>query len=166
MNKKEYTYFDDKKLYELICDDDFLKIEEFLKLYGIDSVDRDGQNFLMTCIVENKKDFVIKLIELGIDINAQRHDGFSALHFAVQEEYLDLVNILLDKKVNVNLQDDWGNTPLWRGLMNSVNEKIIIELLNHGADLYIKNNNGVAPIDLVEDDMQSVIKWLKENNKK
>ncbi len=163
MNLKEYTYFDDEQLYDLVLQDDFSKIEEFLGIYGIDSVDRDGQNFLMTCIVENKKDFVIKLLELGMDINAQRHDGYSALHFAVQEGYIDLVEILLDKKININLQDDWGNTPLWRGLMCGVDENIILKLLDNGADLYIKNESGVASIDLVEDDMQSVVQWIEKN---
>lgn len=43
------TYF-----YHQVNVNDLNKVDAFLQKYGLDNVDRDGQNFLMTAIIERK----------------------------------------------------------------------------------------------------------------
>jgi ankyrin repeat protein len=60
--------------------------------------------------------------------------------------------MLLEAGAKVDPVDVFGNTPLWRSVMNSTSDLgAIKELLKHGADPSIKNNHGRAPIDIARD---------------
>jgi len=148
MNKEKNSYFDDKKLYDLIFQDDFNKVVDFLNKYGLNSRDRDDATFLMSCVVEDKIDFVKKLIELGVDINLQSSNGFTALHFAAQENKKEIFDLLLSQNnIKIDIKDNWGNTTLLR-LVEEEDEKkieLIKKLINKGASLDIENNYGVSP---------------------
>lgn len=150
----ENKFFDEKRLYPLIFQDHFEKVRDFLTEYGINSVDREGANFLMTCIVENKNDFVKKLIDLGVDVNAQDFEGFSALHYALQEKNIEAVEILLAQKdLRIDLQDQWGNTPLLRIIEeeDAENIPIIEKLIKKGASIHIPNNSGTSPLSAMKE---------------
>ncbi len=165
MKSNEFKFFDDEILYEVILQDEFAKLEEFLNQFGLNSRDREGSTLLMNCIVEKRNEFVKKLIGLGVDINAQDFKGFSALHKATQENNLEALKLLIGcKDLNINIQDSWGNSPLWRGLMNDVSEEIVIALLIHGANIDLKNHSDVSPRDLLDESYTEVAKWLKDNS--
>ena len=68
------------------------------------------------------------------------------LHLAVDENIPELVNYLLIKKVNPNVQNIDGDTCLHLA-MKKGNTKIIGNLLEYGASIYIKNNKKEAPVD-------------------
>lgn len=152
-----YKYFDDNKLYDLVFQDDFEKVKDFLERYGLDSRDRDGATFLMTCIVEDEYNFVVNLLELGTNVNAQQKSGYSALHFAIQESNLPILNLLLGvNEIDLNLQDKYGHTPLLRILTNG-NRKdprsymMVEKLINRGASLEIENSSGQSPRSMMEE---------------
>jgi len=114
--------------------------------------DQDGMTTLMNAILEEDVDpsIVRLLIERGADINASdTSEKWTALHLAARDQNEEIVSILLEAGATVDPVDVFGNTPLWRSVMNSNSSLATIkELVKHGADPYRKNNYGVSPIDL------------------
>lgn len=53
---------------------------------------------------------------------------------------------MINKKVNLNLQNDLGNTPLHIAIYIN-NHLIVNELLEAGADLNMRNKEGCTPVD-------------------
>ena len=72
------------------------------------------------------------------------------------------MEILLDRKANVNVQDNGGDTPIhgaaWGG------DKEIVELLiTAGAEVNVKNTDGRTPIDnAAKVGHKEIVKFLRE----
>ena len=65
-----------------------------------------------------------------LDLNRGDYDDRTPIHLASQAGYLEIVNYLLERGVNVNPRDRWGATPL-----NDAKDSAVIEvLLAHGAE--------------------------------
>ena len=142
--------FDDSKLYQLLEEKDFRKIDAFLKKYGADSVDRDGRTFLMSAIVEQKIELVKHLISLSCNVNASDIQGLTPLHFAAIYDNEAIASLLVEHGANIDAQDDQGNTPLWRAVMeNDAKASVAKYLISVGADMAKENNHGVSPSDLM-----------------
>ena len=77
--------------------------------------------------------------------------GMSALHWAVYQGFPGVVNALLGiPKININIQDVHGRTPLqlaFNGLWYNV--KIVTALIEHGADFGVQNMSGDTPLHTV-----------------
>lgn len=76
---------------------------------------------------------VSKCIKCGIDINIANDNGETALMFACQNGYLDLVLILVAGKADVNAKDKNGKTVLNYAATGG-NAEIVKLLLSQGAD--------------------------------
>ena len=129
-------------------------LDEFIEKYGLNCIEkRDKRNLLMYCIIQKNNDFSKKLIELGINLNQQDTNGYSALHYAVQENNLEIVMLLIKNKIEIDLIDKNGNSALWRASFDrkKIDRKIIEELINAGADIHKKNNYGIAPEKYLEE---------------
>ncbi|MDR2232309.1 MAG: ankyrin repeat domain-containing protein [Tannerella sp.] len=152
MQLKEFKL---KDLFMVMEKNDLSSFNNFVKTYGINSCEeKDKRNLLMYSIIQKKDVFSEELINWGIDLNYQDKQGYSALHFAVQENNLYIVDYLLKKEVDFDIVDINGNTPLWRALFNQkkIDNNIIISLLEAGADLNKHNNHGVAPLKFIKED--------------
>ncbi|MEM6427059.1 MAG: glutaminase, partial [Cyanobacteria bacterium P01_D01_bin.128] len=55
---------------------------------------------------------MLPYIARGISMDAADYDGRTAIHLAASEGRLSIVEFLLANKVNLNVQDRWGFTPL------------------------------------------------------
>jgi ankyrin repeat protein len=141
---------------------------------GIDLAMRDtiyGNTGLMWAIANANNGMALEMIKLGGEgayLNVQCNQGNSALHLAVGKGYkdidsdnkqlecsnLDLVNNLILKKCNVNLQNDAGNTPLHLACLRR-DSAMIQSLLKAGANTMLKNREGQLPIELLEWDYDS-----------
>jgi ankyrin repeat protein len=87
----------------------------------------------------------------GAGINLQDKMGYSALHFASQNNCLEAVQLLLDSGANVDLEDSFGNTPLGRAVFTSEGKGDVIQLLlRNGADKDHKNKHRISPLDLAQ----------------
>jgi ankyrin repeat protein len=87
-----------------------------------------------------KKGLVARLvIERGADLANKDDDGDTALHLACAKGAVEVVQILVDAKGDLNAQDNKGRTPL----MDSVEILEVAKLLiENGADLEVKDNKG------------------------
>lgn len=110
-----------------------------------------------------KLNFVKYLINKGADINIQNIDGDMALILAIKEYYLlidthkgidgsnipivlELINVILKNKVNVNIQNKHGETALMIAAYSG-NDELVKNLINHGADKNIKDINDKTAYD-------------------
>ncbi|KAI1414902.1 ankyrin repeat-containing domain protein [Hypoxylon sp. FL1857] len=89
-----------------------------------------------------------RLLEAGIDVDAQCSDGQTALHWAVRYGRYDLLELLINNQADANKRDHAGNTPLHQAIMRSAgNDTNIAKALIRGnAQLDIKNNKGFSPM--------------------
>ena len=84
-----------------------------------------------------------------IEVDAADDDGVTLLHAAIDRCREDAARLLVNAGADVNRQDRWGNTPLWRAIYHAPGTASIIELLlDHGADPTAKNNHDTSPIQL------------------
>jgi ankyrin repeat protein len=75
----------------------------------------------------------ILLNDSGMNINAAKADGTTALHWAVHWNDRDMVNMLLSAGANPDLANDYGVTPVFQACVNS-SDHMVIELLKAGAN--------------------------------
>jgi hypothetical protein len=74
--------------------------------------------------------------------------GFTSLHFACQNNDLDDVKMLLEKGADPNAVCKKGYTPIFYiENCEGFYLEIIIELISYGADIHIKNNDGISFYD-------------------
>ena len=112
---------------------------------------QEQQSDLTEAVIDNDKEKAVELIASGIDLNVADSEGWTALHFAVQENNIIIARILLENGAKVDIQESYGNTPLSNAVFNCNGDGEMIKLLlSYGADKNLKNNYGVSPLDLAD----------------
>ena len=77
--------------------------------------------------------------------------GYTALQYAVSNNYYEIVKVLLTLGASVNTKTNTGRTPLHKGAVKG-NIEIIKMLLERGADPRLVDNEGRLPIHEVTDE--------------
>ena len=99
--------------------------------------------------VGDLEDFKESLDSGRIEVDAADDDGVTLLHAAIDRCREDVARLLVNAGADVNRQDRWGNTPLWRAIYHAPATASIIELLlERGADPTAENHHDVSPIEL------------------
>jgi ankyrin repeat protein len=111
---------------------------------------RAGRTPLFHAATDNRLEAAKLLLAAGAQVDAQDEGGNSALHQAAQDYHPEMASLLIDKGgAKVDIEDDYGNTPLWRAVFNSENRgELITILLRAGADRNHRNKRGKSPLDL------------------
>jgi ankyrin repeat protein len=134
---------------------DFQALDKALT-QGVDlnAVDDDGRTPLMHAILASDAsvEMVRYLLRNGANPNiADFGQNWTVLHFAARDQKLPLVQILLDAGARVDVEDSFGNTPLWRCVMAADPNPILVQLLlARGSDPRKRNRYGTSPKDVVE----------------
>ena len=82
---------------------------------------------------------------------ADTGQSWTALHFAARDQKLLIVAALLDAGAEVDAEDSFGNTPLWRCVMSpKAQEAVVRLLLSNGANPQKKNRHGASRKDIGE----------------
>ena len=106
---------------------------------------------LLESVINMNFDIVEKIIHAGTDINHCDSNGWTALHFAAQNNDVKIGKLLIDNGASLDLQDKYGNTPLWRATFSSKGKGDFISmLLVNGADRELKNFSGISPFELAK----------------
>ncbi len=84
---------------------------------------------------------IIKILNIGFDINAFHNYYGSLLHIAVENNKFDIVKYLIENKINVNLVNKHNTTSLIEAFRSN-NICIINYLMQNNADINIIQTNG------------------------
>ncbi|NOQ79744.1 MAG: hypothetical protein GQ546_10130 [Gammaproteobacteria bacterium] len=119
-------------------------------------MDEYNRSSLHYVCIDNAPDKRLKiakeLITSGQDVNAPDNDSWTPLHFAVQANCLEVVNLLIENGAYIEALEVNGNTPLWVATMNfNEDAQVITMLINVGADPDAKNIHGISPRDIEAD---------------
>jgi ankyrin repeat protein len=106
-----------------------------------DSTNNRLQTPLMLATIANNCNAVRELIDFGVNVNLTDDYNRSALHYAVEANNLDSVQLLLTvTAIDVNLSDDNSKKPLdLVQLASPVGDKIREMLIHKGASTYCQN---------------------------
>lgn len=153
----------------------------FAVSFGINTTfSMDDIDTILTAIeTENIKEVESIINKKDYDINNKLtylYGETSPLEFAVlealgrrsqnikRENIMNIIRLLLKKGADVNIQDEYLDTPLH--LATSTDDSEIVEiLLEHGADIFIKNENGLTPYDVAVEENNKEIKDMFDRHK-
>eukprot|EP00731_Ephydatia_muelleri_P020604 Em0013g331a len=91
---------------------------------------------------------IVRLLDLGADIDASDGDGGTALMMASVAGHMECVQVLLDKGADVNMQDMWGGTALMMA-SQAVHMECVQVLLDKGADVNMQNMTMIEDLNEV-----------------
>ncbi len=100
---------------------------------------------LVTAAAEQDSAEVRRLLEEGVDANAARADGATALLWAAHWDDLESADRLLAAGANVNAADDHGVTPLERAAENA-SLPMVRRLVEAGANVNASQASGLTPL--------------------
>lgn len=105
----------------------------------------------------------LALIKAGADVNVADSTGETALLTAITDKSVEVVEELLNKGANPNVQSKSvgfpGNTPLHMAALNGLTKEVEL-LLHHGADPTVRNDEGQTPLDITNVKFEEVREML------
>lgn len=123
----------------------------------LNNIDYRGKSLLMYCIEFNNFISARKIIYLDSDLNLRNKDNKTILftiieqlneNLILKEEFKLIFRELLERKVDVNCQDNFGNTVLMEAILNNQID-IIEQLVNYPyIDLNLTNNENKTVLSL------------------
>ena len=111
---------------------------------------------LLSYIIEGKNKQFLRIFEKNknfIDINQKLIEGNTLLIISAREGNLMITKFLCSEGININLQNDKGNTALHYAIGNQF-YSIADILTRFGARENISNNKGLFPWDCVENNLE------------
>lgn len=120
------------------------------------------ENKLINAINSGNLNLVKKLIEENndLDINSQRNNGWTFLHYSVAQGERKIANFLLENGANPDIKNHINNYPL-NYAINYENIEIVKLLLEYHADINIVDFHGFSPIfKAIEKDNLDLFKLL------
>ena len=117
------------------------------KEIDVDISNKLGETPLMMASINGEMPIVKTLV---INNKAQiDHIGWTPLHYACAKGHLDVASFLIANGANVNALSLGGTTPLMMAVQSG-NELLVKLLLDKGADLQLRNAEGISAIDIAE----------------
>lgn len=105
-----------------------------------------SEDAMLTAAYVNRPDVFDFICEFGVSPHFEDWMQQTPLHLAARFGNEYAAKQLVEMKVNINAQDNGGNTPLHE----AANAKIFSLLLDAGAEVHIKTNSPVEPQDPIE----------------
>ena len=150
-------------------------LDEILKADPeIDTVNSEGYTPLQLAVRRSYNEKVVELLlRHDADLNIPDPTGKNVLLASVGSNQKDYIRMLVSKGIDINSQDDDGNTSLHYPLSNVIRDKrylpyskeIVKVLIEEGADPHIKNKDGKSPTDLaMESGEDELIDLLKSSS--
>lgn len=107
-----------------------------------------GRTRLMDAVIAGDGDLALRLIRSGAALNATDKLGRTALHHAAALGQAAMIDLLLVRGIDPNLQTAAQETALVLLLEKQVNLPLVPRLLAGGADANLANKKGVLPLHL------------------
>ncbi|XP_046374933.1 ankyrin homolog [Haliotis cracherodii] len=91
-------------------------------------------------VLQHKMACMLLLISAGAKIDAKDTFGNSPCHYAADDGYCQILDVLLRRSVDVNSQDITSKTPLMKAVRNNKTDAVL-RLLRASADLNLTDRN-------------------------
>lgn len=95
------------------------------------------------------------LLDNGADVKLARNDGTTALHWAVEALYFDIIESLLSKGADPNALDDESESPLMWAVRLNRNVKFVKILIESGANIHLANNKKKTALVIAEENLKN-----------
>ncbi|KAK6166700.1 hypothetical protein SNE40_023334 [Patella caerulea] len=133
------------------------RLIDILIKYGaiVDATDYLGLTPLHISCQKGFQNVMLLLLHFGADVSCADNDGNTALHLGAANGHEDCLKGLVfydNKRVDVNMKNDMGETPLHMAAKWGY-DVIVKTLLENGANATIKNRRGQTPISLAQNIM-------------
>lgn len=135
------------------------RVQRLLTPENINCRDSQGRNSTPLHLAAGYNNFEVAeyLLEQGANVNAQDKGGLIALHNASSYGHLEIAALLIKYDTQVNAVDKWLYTPLHEASQKSRTQLCSL-LLAHGADPFMKNQEGQTSLDLsTAEDVKSLL---------
>lgn len=159
--------------------DDNSEMSVLLKSHGVPSKDINAFDWMgwpplpYACRGDKGEhpEAVLRLLELGADINVQSSKGKTALHCAAKAGFLKVINVLIENGANIDATDNNGETPLYEAIRSTIKNRekqraALEALLTQGANPNVKNRRGLTPLQAAQQmrraDAEKVVALLKK----
>ena len=114
-----------------------------------EKLDQRGRSQLHDAVIDHRRGRIVELLAAGADVNRKDNGGWTPLHFAAQEQVVEIARTLIEAGAEVDSKDHFGNTPLWRAVSDYRGDGRLIELLRQkAANAFVQNEKGVSPVAL------------------
>jgi len=110
----------------------------------------NGSTALHFAVVKHSTSIFETLLAARADVNMRNDVGQTPLHIAVDMEYLPLLCALLQRKPDLDVRDNQGRTALHLAVLAPTDEEVIRMLLETNANIFIPDDIGETPFDIVE----------------
>jgi ankyrin repeat protein len=149
MNKKK----DNNKLTDDVITAVYSHNIEFVEAWmadnDINSCDNDKRTAFFHAVLAGSKEVFQLILNCNPELNTKDKKGWYPLHYAAQNYSVELASLLIQHGADVEVRDDYGNTPLWRATFASGGKGAMIKLLlDNGADKENANDSNVSPVKL------------------
>ncbi len=116
-------------------------------------------------IMENRIHEVRQMMQCKINLDVANEYGTRPIFYALNNNSLDMISLLLEAKADIHSNDLGGTPLLFRCKKDPSGLKILKLLVDHGADIHTKDKNGNS---LLHDSARwrdiEMIKFLISNN--
>lgn len=99
------------------------------------------------CILNDTN--AVEFFSARTDVNTLDHNKQSPLCYAVGNNHIECVKILLRRRANPNLVQNWGNTAMHICAMSKASKAIFQLLVESGGDLTVRNDDGKTPVEVM-----------------
>ena len=150
MKKEKNNSNKNSQIHEAIISDNLEQLANLLKLgENPDIIDKSGETPLYLSVDIENYDAMVILLEFGADCNIQKEDGNTPLHLATEKKNDIYISNLLSHGANPNIINKTDSqTPLHIGIINRINEYILIKFKENNGDIYnIKDKFNKTPFD-------------------
>jgi hypothetical protein len=151
MSEEDIYFFD------IVKNGDLLKAAEIIKqgYEPIGKVDErnHGASALHVAVMSGQRGLVSFFLKYGIDVNTIDKYGRTALHLTSYHGNNELTRFLIENGAEINLRDLSGDTPLHINVRKNFPPDIAIikTLIDAGADLQIRDANGLSVLEKAVD---------------
>lgn len=111
--------------------DTFEKLKEATKRFDIDELNASGMNALQQCALDGNFEGLKLLLVLGADCNKKGRGGWTPLHYAASEGYIEIVRYLLRHGANVRIADNEHRYPA-----EITDDDCILKLLERATQVF------------------------------
>ena len=76
--------------------------------------------------------------------------GYAPFHEAAICGKVDVVAFFVSNGADVNVENEYGETPLYLAVKHNKSVEVIEFLIANGASVNVKNNDGMTPLDVAK----------------